>query len=234
MIKKTGLVLFSAMAMSGLSGLNGGSGSLGSFIPQAHADGAPAAVVGQSCKSGDNSKVCLSLKYVAFKNQSGAAVVDQNAAIKNVQDINKVWAQCGIAFEIGSYVAADPKASGLKYDTANNSELDDIRKAYSDDTSLLVATTGPWDRSGTLGDTPANAWTAMPGENLYGAILEKSVGTFGNIIAHELGHYIGLDHVSDESDLMNPVIYDDSSKLTQDQCSTAKSTISSNWQRMVR
>jgi hypothetical protein len=232
--------------MSALSGCNGGSesgsvnglsnsgGILGSYLPEAHAETAPAGVVGPTCKSGDTSKVCLSLKYVAYKSPSGTPVVTQDDAIKNIKDINQVWSQCGVAFQIGSYVAADPKASGLKYNTANNAELDDIRKAYGDETNLLVATTGPWDREGTLGNTAANAWTAMPGENLYGAILEKSVGTFGNIIAHELGHYIGLDHVSDESDLMNPVIYDSSSKLTQDQCSTARSTIASDWQRMVR
>jgi hypothetical protein len=228
--------------VAAFAGCNGGDGANavsgvsipGVGMPEAHADTSQSAVVGDTCKAGDSNHLCLALKYVGYKADDGTPTVSQNDAISNVKQINKLWNQCDLGFQIENYSAINPKDSGLKYNTANTSELDDIRKAESSDTALVVVTTGTWDRSGSLGDTPANAWTAMPGESLYGAILEKPVGTFGNIVAHELGHYVGLDHVSDESDLMNPVIYDSSTQLTKDQCSTARTTVASYWQKMER
>jgi hypothetical protein len=210
-------------------------------IPSAHADETPAsaptataAAAGTSCHSDDPSHVCLGMKYVVFKDSSGKPVVSKEEAAANVQQINDVWKQCSLGFQIDEFVEATPKDAGLNYNTADYTELDDIRKKFEDDKTLLVVTTGSWDRNGSIGSTGANAWTSMPGESLYGAILEKSVGTFGNIIAHELGHYIGLDHADDTSNLMNPVIYDKSKGLSKSQCDTARKTTADFWQRMLR
>lgn len=194
----------------------------------------PRKVVGSSCQSGDRDHLCLALKYVAYKNRSDEPVVDQKEAENNVQGINQLWNQCNIAFQIESYVAASPRDYGLSPDPSDTSELTDIRNDFMDRSTLLVVTTGTWDRSGSLGWTPANAWTSMPGENPVGAILEKPVGTFSNIIAHELGHYLNLDHVSDEGDLMNPVIYDNSTTLTAYQCSAARDAAQNYWRDMIR
>jgi hypothetical protein len=241
--QKLGLFVVSAFSFATLVGCTGGSGgsSVGSIsfpgvtLPEAHADGAtPAAVVGDSCKTGAPNQLCLAVKYVGYQNSSGVPTVSQEEAIANMKQINKLWQQCSIGFQIENYSAIVPKDHGLRYNTANMSELNDIRKVMSDDTTLLVTTTGTWDRGGSLGDTGANAWAAMPGENLYGVVFEKAVATFGNIIAHELGHYVGLDHGQNSSNLMNPIIYDDSTKLTQSQCNQARETIGSYWQKMVR
>lgn len=255
MIKRTKLVLipfFLFAAFVGCGGNEGQNGSSGnavsnvngiSFpgIPSAHAETtapttqAPASgVVGESCHTNDPNHICLALKYVAYKDSSGTPTVSQEAAVNNIKQFNKLWGQCNIGFQIDNYSAIAPKESGLSYSTANVGELDDIRKVENDDKTLLVVTTGTWDRSGSLGDTGANAWTAMPGENLYGAVLEKPVATFGNIIAHELGHYLNLDHVSDESNLMNPIIYDGSTTITKSQCTAAREAVTTYWQKMVR
>ena len=223
-------------------GCNGGSGSAGTAPGAAKVanisnptQGAPTAqgsLVGTSCKSNDSNQICLGLKYVVYKNSKGESVVSQPDAVKNVDNINKLWKQCGIAFQIDEFVAADAPTDKLSHNPANMGELDDIRKVYSDANTLLVVTTGKWDRSGSLGNTGANAWTSMPGEDLYGAIHESTVGTFSNIMAHELGHYLNLDHMNDESDLMNPIIADSSTKLTQQQCASARASVSTYWQRI--
>lgn len=208
-------------------------------IPSGH-DSSPDPVpgpkpsIGESCHSSDPKHVCLSIKYVVYRDATGAPVVDAGNAVSNVRAINQVWSQCNLGFQIDQYLAVRAVDYQLSYQTANMSELDEIRTTFEDSSSLLVVTTGPWDRSGTLGSTSANAWTSMPGSGPYGVVLERSVGTFANIIGHELGHYLNLLHVTDSTDLLNPIIYSNSTRLNQDQCNTARAAASFFWSKMYR
>ena len=74
--------------------------------------------------------------------------------------------------------------------------MDSIRAAFADQSRLLLVTTGNWNRGGTFGESPANAWTAMPAAEPYGSVFEASVGTYSVIYSHEMGHYFNLDHAS--------------------------------------
>ena len=178
--------------------------------------------------------MCLALKYVVYEDPTAKPVVSQTEALSNLATINSTWSQCNITFQIDQYLPVDPTKSSLAFNTANSSELDSIRKTYEDTSTLLVVTTGTWNRAGTLGSTGANAWTNMPGNNIYGAILEATVGTYPLIIAHELGHYLNLDHASDATDLMNPLIYSTSTTLTQFQCTAAQAASRNYWKAMLR
>ncbi len=186
------------------------------------------------CEAASPDHVCLALKYSVYRDHLGEPVVSQAEAFQNVREVDQVWSQCKIGFEIESFVQVDPSEDQLNYRPADTGELDIIRRRLEDPEHLLVVTTGTWNRAGTLGRSPANAWTSMPGENLYGAILEKPVGRFGNIIAHELGHYLNLDHVNDAQSLMNPVIYDNSTSLSREQCENARYAVRTYWQKMIR
>lgn len=190
--------------------------------------------VGSSCHSGDTSKYCIGLKYVVYEDSSAKPVVSQSGALSNLATINQIWSQCKISFQIDEYLVTDPTQQKLRFNTANDSELDQIRNAYDDGLHFLVVTTGTWDRSGTLGNTGANAWTNLPGDAIFGSILESPVGIYPNIIAHELGHYMNLNHVSDTGDLMNPIIYDGSTNLYTSQCSIARASLASYWTQVLR
>lgn len=155
------------------------------------------------------------------------------AAVGNIGAVNRIWARCDISFHLSEYQSVQPGTLGLNANPANSSEMVDIRKEFEDPNHLLIVTTENWDRSGTLGSTGANAWTSMPGSFPYGVVLESSVGTFANIIAHELGHYLGLDHSSDATSLMSPLIYSDSVNLTDQDCATARQTTQSYWSSML-
>ncbi len=188
--------------------------------------------LGDSCHTSDPAHLCLSLKYVVYENLQAKAIVSGQEALQNLALINKTWLQCNIGFEIGEYLSVDPQKYGLSFNTSSMSELSQIRSEFDDNSTLLVVTTGAW--SGSLGAGAANAWTTMPGGGTYGAILEEPVGNYPNIIAHELGHYLNLSHVSDTSDVMNPVIYQGSTQLTTNQCEMARSAASYYWKTMLR
>lgn len=190
--------------------------------------------LGESCHSDDPKRICLGLKYVVYRDSTGEPVVTPQSAVNNVRAINAIWGQCNIAFQIDRFSPVKPVDYELRYQTGNYSELEDIRNTFEDSSALLIVTTGTWDRTGSLGNTGANAWTAMPGGGPYGAILERPVGTFSNIIAHEIGHYLNLLHVQDKTDIMNPIIYSSSTKLTEAQCNTARSASSFFWHKMYR
>jgi len=190
--------------------------------------------VGTSCHPSDSSHYCVGLKYVVYNDFSGAPVASLSLAGSNLSSMNQVWAKCKIAFQVDQFEAVNPSQYGLKFNTANDGELDMIRQAFDDTTHFLVVTTGKWDRTGSLGNTGANAWTNLPGDAIFGSIMEAPVGNYPNIIAHELGHYMNLNHVSDTSDLMNPIIYDSSTQLTASQCSIATQALMNYWTAMLR
>jgi hypothetical protein len=213
----------------GLSGIQ----SLGNTVTEIHSPDHEG-IIGPSCQSRDPTYLCLALKYVVYKDFSEKLVTHQKVAIKNIYKINQIWKSCRIGFQIEKFYPALPKKYQLRYQPADEFELTDIRKGFQEESTLLVVTTGKWNRSRSLGSSLANAWTSLPGEPPYGAILERPVAGFANIIAHELGHYLNLLHVNDSSDLMNAVIYEDSEQLTVSQCSSARLATLAYWQRMLR
>lgn len=192
----------------------------------------PTPDLGESCHSNDPDKICLSLKYVVYKDSQGAPVADDAQILANLSEINDIWSQCGIGFEIGERLQADPADYGLLYNTSSMGELTTIRDKLNDGNTLLVVSTGTW--AGSLGAGSANAWAAMPGGGPYGVVLEAPVADTGNLVAHELGHYLNLDHYGDTSDVMNPVIYSSSRALTTAQCTAARDASVYYWAKMMR
>lgn len=235
---------FLALSLFAFLSACNGSGNLGEvlgrdFVSDPEAQIPPGAVdpdkgSGTGCHNEDPNHICLALKYVVFKDGSGTPVVSQEQAQKVVADMNDTWKQCNLSFQIDKYMPVNPADHGIAFGIANYTDLTKIRNTFQDSSTLLVATTGKWNRSGSLGQTGANAWTSLPGGGPYGAILESTVGTNANLIAHELGHYLNLSHVSDTNALMNPVIYSYSESLYSSQCQTARSAALYFWAKMIR
>ncbi|MGK5087168.1 matrixin family metalloprotease [Bdellovibrionota bacterium FG-2] len=193
---------------------------------------APGAIVSQNVMM--THEDILAVKYVAYLDSKGAPVVSQTQAQENLNQANRLFAPCKIGFVLEDYVPANSLEYGLAYQTSELDDMDKIREDFSDDATFLITTTGTWDRSGTLGNTPANAWTSVPGSAPFGIILERSVGTYSNLVAHELGHYVGLFHRNETQNLMNPIIYQTSTQVTDQQCLEAKTAVQMHWQKMLR
>jgi len=190
--------------------------------------------LGTSCHSSDPGHLCIALKYVSFSDASGRSVTSAKQALRNLATINSTWNQCSLNFEIDQFTVVDPADDHLSFHTANYGDLTDIRNAFQDPRMLLIVTTGAWDRSGSLGDSQANAWTSMPGDGPYGAIFEASVAGYPAIFAHELGHYLDLDHVRDNGNVMNAIIYPGSTRLLPSQCQIARASAKQAWAKMLR
>lgn len=189
-------------------------------------DGQTGPSVGASCAN-ITGQTCIGVKFVSYTDTSGNPVATQQDALSNLQTMNSIWAQCNVAYQIDTYFLADPSQYGLNFSPSDLSELDNVREAFGDDYKLVMVTTGTWNRSGTLGQSSANAWTAMPGSDNLGSVLESPVASFGNIYAHEIGHQLNLVHVADTLDVMDPTIYTNSVELDPSQCATAQSQASS-------
>jgi hypothetical protein len=199
----------------------------------------PAVIDGQAstepqCKSLDSQTQCLGLKVVTYQDDITQNPLTTAEAQKNLDTINQLWGACNIQFTIDTFLEANPQEVGLSRSPAQTGELSAIRKTFEDPNNLLLVVTENWDRSGTLGATSANAWATLPGTFPSGIVMETGVATFGNIIAHELGHLLGLDHSNIKTDLMSPVIYDDSTQLPEPSCQTAQSVIREFWSQALR
>jgi hypothetical protein len=190
--------------------------------------------LGGSCVSSDPNHLCLGLKYVVYRDANGRPVSDDQAALANLRTMNKLWAQCGISFQLEVFSEADPSQLGLNFHPSDLSEMDSIRTAFSDPHRLVMVTTGSWNRRGSLGENAANAWTAMPKSEPYGSVFEAPVATYSEIYSHEMGHYLNLDHSHESEDLMNPVIFHRSTRIRSEECGTARNTASVYWAQAVR
>ena len=165
--------------------------------------------------------LCLAVRYVTYDGPDGDPVANEDDVSQELKAVNRIWSGCGIQFQVEEYLSVLPSEYGLRYRTQSYGELDDVRETFRDPKRLLVVYTGPWDRSGDIGSTGANAWTNLPGDDLYGSIIEARVAGFAPILAHELGHYLSLGHVSRTGALIQPLVGRTSTGLNEDECDSA-------------
>lgn len=194
----------------------------------------PAAEIAQAPSS---KTLTLGVDYVMYRERFALSAVDvesEKKILKQWEEVNQIWKPCEIQFQLDHFRAVDPSEYHLNERTMELGELNEIRARFATETSLLVVLTHAWDRRGSLGSHMANGWTTLPGDGIYGAILEGPTLDFPNILAHELGHYLNLKHSEEKPDLMHPIVYPHSVEITPLQCEEARSTAQFFWKRMLR
>ena len=179
-----------------------------------------------SCVTSDANVICLGLKIVSYES-NGVPDLTEAQAVTLVQGINTVWSQCSIQFQLESFEIIDPTTVGLPYSPNWSTETSAVRTKFKDNTRMVVEAVGPWSVS-TI------AVTTMPGSGLYGTVVDKQYSQNPLTVGHELGHYQGLYHVSDTSNLMSAYIGTNTKLLDSGQCTTARSTDNQYWTAMMR
>jgi hypothetical protein len=167
------------------------------------------------------SAVSMALKFVEFSDESTSPPLSNSQVKQLIQKLNQLYSQCDITFQLGEYQIVKPADYGLPMGPTSVKKMHEFRKPFDDPRYLVIINTGKWNHQKV--GTP-NAWTAMPGEVPAGAVLEAPVSNFPGIVAHEIGHYLNLNHMENNKNLMNPIIYGDSKELTEDQCSQMRAT----------
>lgn len=169
-------------------------------------------------RSDDPNHITLALKYVTYLDDKGAPVISKDDAKTVLRRMNELYSVCNMHFRMEEYHEVSAKDFGLDTFPSSMGDLNTIRQAFDNDAQIVVINTGEWNNAGGLGADGANAWTMMPGQTPSGAVIESAVSKNGALIAHELGHYLDLDHQNDRNNMMNPTIYSYSTTISPDQC----------------
>jgi hypothetical protein len=178
------------------------------------ADGVEGHVQDTSRTTDSGNHLTLALKVVSY-----GSTLSEDATRTVLDGVNTLWAQCDISFTLDQYSSIDPSDYGLAATPSTMGELSTIRGQFVESNSMLLVYTPNWYGSVAVG---ANAWSTMPGTDPSGAVFEAMVATNERIAAHEIGHLLNLDHVSDQTDLMSHFVGPDTQRLDQDQCDEAR------------
>jgi hypothetical protein len=181
----------------------------------------------------------VNVHYIAFRDATGQAITDENTVNAALDHASKEWAQCDIGFKLEKFEAVDPSVLASRYSPANYNELDIMRQRGQSNHDLLIVGTGPWDRSGDLGDSGSNCYSTFPGDSAQGIVCERSQASSPMMLSHESGHWMNLMHPDDPSNdgsdgtkandisinLMNHMVAPDNTQLLPQQCQRARAAV---------
>jgi hypothetical protein len=205
----------------------GTCGSLGGIKQAAADDSAP------------TGHIEVSVHYMAFRDETGQALTDENTIKGALDKMSSEWSQCDVGFKLEKFEAIDPSVLGARYSPANYTELDEMRQKGQTNHDLLIVGTGPWDRTGTLGDSGSNCYSSFPGDSAQGIICERSQAASPSMLSHESGHWMNLMHPDDPSNdgsdgtksndisinLMNHMVAPENKQLLPQQCQRARAAV---------
>ena len=182
-------------------------------------------------RPGEMSVLPLALKFVEFVGANGQPVLSHAQVERVTEGMNRVYRTCGIQFRLEDYLAVNPRNYGFLPESISMDSLDRIRGPFDTGKELVVINTGAWNHK-IMGT--ANAWTMMPGELPAGSVIEGPVADDTALVAHEMGHYLSLEHVSDSANMMNPTIYNSSTVIQSWQCARMRQTATTSRVRALR
>jgi hypothetical protein len=186
----------------------------------------------------------LALRYFLRSDtvEVASATVDSRRVALLFEEIDRIWVRCAISFEPS--LERPQEFEGVPGDLWRPRTLEDLfslRRTLGRWRALLVAVVGDWTRGADSRLREADAWTAMPGSVGHGVVVRWGEHLNSRLLAHELGHYLGLRHRENgEEDeggpraLMAPRVYRRSIDITPTECRLARKVAVDRWSFALR
>ncbi len=155
------------------------------------------AVGGAAAGQAGNAR-SVDLQPVVFRNDATDAAPTGGSWSRRLTGSNTIWGKLGVSFNDASPVTIDN--STLKTAGSDRAERDAIRASHSDASKVCVFLT-----DNDLAD--AGGGGTVGGGAPGGKIALSDRGTSDTLLAHELGHILGLDHPpagADANTVMEP------------------------------
>ncbi len=178
-------------------------------------------------RSAQAETLTIAVKVVSLSTRFGNAILKERRAVRTLRKASKLWAPCDISFHLEDY-------SQSEFGTSESNKMrseDDIRRvlnfAQSSDQAVIVA----------AGDFE-NELMSVAGLTMKdsgGIVLSKMYASDKIIMAHELGHLLGLQNeIYDGGNLMYVAPNGSSNDLTAAQCATARRAAQNRLARTLR
>ncbi len=178
-------------------------------------------------RSAQAETLTIAVKVVSLSTRFGNAILKERRAVRTLRKASKLWAPCDISFLLEDY-------SQSEFGTSESNKMrseDDIRRvlnfAQSSDQAVIVAAGDFEDELMSVG--------GLTMKDSGGIVLSKMYASDKIMLAHELGHLLGLQHeIYDGGNLMYVAPNGSSNELTAAQCATARRAAQNRLARTLR
>jgi hypothetical protein len=136
--------------------------------------------------------------------------------------LRNTYATVGLTLRrVENYIITNAQANGRDV-IDNNDEAETLTDEWTVNNNAVDVFVVKLYVGSVAGLSPVNGPCDKNAKGMDGTVVELLGGTTGQILAHEVGHYLGLSHVSDSTNLMFPSV-PNGGTLTAAQGNTIKS-----------
>ena len=166
------------------------------------------AVLSCVAQASDESKAVVNLRIAVDPTSTWT----KSIILEKVKTSNQIFSHCGLEFRVAAIDFNVPEQMGVGYESVP------LARAYAPIETLPIAFfVKKSDYNMSAGFSPGPSFLFISSYALTKSYIEKRAEDY-EILAHELGHLLGLNHISGQSNLMSGYVNDLSSKLTTKQC----------------